>query len=89
MINLILEVSKKDKELWRFLERVKEYAEVYTLAKNRQKGCDGMGEVATLRDEFNSVLEELINYCRQKGYIVDNILLDVDNMAEELLKIRK
>ncbi len=26
--------------------------ELYLLAKQRQKGCDGMGEVATLKDEL-------------------------------------
>ncbi len=86
MINLILEVSKKDEEIGRLLERVKEYAEVYILAKNRQKGCNGMGEVATLRDEFNSVLEELIRYCRERGYIGD-VIIDIDQFAHDILKM--
>ncbi len=45
MLKPILETSKKDYKLHRLLEKAQEYAEVYLLAKKRQKGCDGMGEV--------------------------------------------
>ncbi|GAB4407659.1 MAG: hypothetical protein OHK0032_03040 [Thermodesulfovibrionales bacterium] len=48
MLKLILEASKSDEELGRLLERAKEYAEVYILAKKRQKGCDGTEPEARL-----------------------------------------
>lgn len=89
MLKLILETSKRDEELARLLDRAREYAEVYLLAKKRQKGCDGMGEVATLKDEFKSVLDEMMQYCSKKGYITNNILYDVDDMADGLIKLKE
>ncbi|MFZ3121959.1 MAG: hypothetical protein WA104_01120 [Thermodesulfovibrionales bacterium] len=39
--------SVSDAHLASLLSRVSEYAEIYLLAKQRQKGGDEMGEVAT------------------------------------------
>lgn len=89
LINTIMEKSKSDDRLAELLADAKEYAQVYVLARQRQKGCNGMGEVATLKDEFKGMLDELMNYCRQKGYIIDNILFDVDEMADEFFKDNK
>ncbi|BCB97058.1 hypothetical protein JZK55_19800 [Dissulfurispira thermophila] len=86
MLKLIIEASKKDEELSRLLERAKEYAEVYLLAKRRQKGCDGMGEMASLKDEFKGIFDELLAYCKSKGYIKDNLSYDIDVVADEVVK---
>ncbi|MBU4319618.1 MAG: hypothetical protein L6246_06200 [Thermodesulfovibrionales bacterium] len=47
MIDDILIVLKSDAQCARLLEKAQEYAEIYLLAKQRQKGGDEMGEVAT------------------------------------------
>ncbi|HBR22817.1 MAG TPA: hypothetical protein DD713_09785 [Nitrospiraceae bacterium] len=47
MIRTISDASKSDTALERLLDEVREYACVYVLARQRQKGGDEMGEVAT------------------------------------------
>lgn len=86
MIDDILKASKSDAQLVRRLEKVQEYAQVYLLAKQRQKGCDEMGEVATLKDEFSGSLEEMITYCKEKKYIPDDFTYDIERIAKEMLK---
>lgn len=86
MIDDILKASKSDAQLVRLLEKVREYAQVYLLAKQRQKGCDEMGEVATLKDEFSGSLEEMIVYCKEKKYIPDDFTYDIELITEEILK---
>lgn len=81
----ILKYSRTDTKLHKLFEHVQEYAQVYNLAKQRQKGCDGMGEVATLKDEFNSILEEITKYCKDKGYISEDIHISLDEIADEIL----
>ena len=51
MIDAILKKSVSDPHLARLAEEARDNAEVYLLAKKRQKGCDGMGEV---RSDVNS-----------------------------------
>jgi hypothetical protein len=51
-IETIQKFMRSDEELEQFFERVREYAELYLVAKQRQKGCDGMGESLSLF-EFN------------------------------------
>lgn len=46
MFNKIQQVSKSDSLLAKLFAEAKEYAQVYVLARQRQKGCDGMGELA-------------------------------------------
>jgi len=86
MIDDILKASKSDAQLVRRLEKVQEYAQVYLLAKQRQKGYDEMGEVATLKDEFSGALEEMITYCKEKKYIPDDFTYDIERIAKEMLK---
>ena len=85
MIDDILKASKSDAQLVRRLEKVREYTQVYLLAKQRQKGCDEMGEVATLKDEFIGLLEEMVSYCKERKYISDDFSYDIDLIAEKIL----
>ena len=87
-IETIQKFIQDDQHLAQLFERVQEYAELYLRAKQRQKGCDGMGEVATLKDEFIYSLNKIINYCEEKGYI-ENIIYDLDLMAMDISKIKK
>lgn len=41
------------------------------LARQRQKGCDGMGELATIKEEFRDVVDKVIQYSMKKEYIPD------------------
>ena len=77
-----------DAQLARLIERVRENAELYLLAKQRQKGCDGMGEVATLKDEFIYSLNGIIRHCKEKGYLRDDVSYDVDLIAPDICKIQ-
>ena len=89
MIDDILKASKSDAQLVRLLEKVREYTQVYLLAKQRQKGCDEMGEVATLKDEFRGVLDELIDYCKEKRYLPEDISFDINSVAKEIKRMTK
>ncbi len=46
-----------------------------------------VGEVTTLKDEFKSIVDEILKYCKNKGYMGDNISYDIDAAAEEFSKI--
>jgi len=66
------------------VERVRENAELYLIAKQRQKGCDGMGEVATLKDDFTYSLNQVIQYCKEIGYLSGDISYGTDLIAGEI-----
>jgi len=82
----IQEFVQNDTQLARLFERVREYAELYLIAKQRQKGCDGMGEVATLKDEFIYSLNGMIRYCKEKGYLTGEISYEIDQIARDICK---
>ena len=85
MIDTILKKSVSDPHLARLAEEARDNAEVYLLAKKRQKGCDGMGEAATLEEEFMNALDELIRYCIESKYLPGNINFDPDILAQEII----
>jgi len=78
---------QNDAQLARLFERVREYAELYLIAKQRQKGCDGMGEVATLKDEFIYSLNEMMQYCKEKGYLSEDISYEIDSIVRDIGEI--
>jgi hypothetical protein len=86
VIETVQKFIPNDVQLLRLLERVQEYAELYLLAKQRQKGCDGMGEVATLKDEFSYSMDRMIRHCREKGYISGDARHDTDSIAMDIVK---
>ena len=86
IIRDIRELKRDDTHLARLLDKVQEYAELYLIAKQRQKGCDGMGEVATLKDEFIYSLNEMIRYCKKKGYLSGDISYETDSIARDICK---
>lgn len=88
IIETIQQFVPSDTQLARLFERVQEYAELYLIAKQRQKGCDGMGEVATLKDEFIYSMNEMINYCKEKRYLSDDISYEIDSIAREIMRIK-
>lgn len=89
IIETIQKFVQSDAQLERLFERVREYAELYLIAKQRQKGCDGMGEVATLKDELIYLTNEMIRYCKEKRYLSGEISYEIDSIAREAGGIRK
>ena len=86
MIKSISNMAKTDEGLVRLLEKAHEYACVYVLARQRQKGCDGMGELVTMKEEFRDVVDKVIQYCKKKNYISEDLSYDIDSIADEIVK---
>jgi len=86
IIETIQEFVQNDAQLARLFERVRESVELYLIARQRQKGCDGMGEVATLKDEFIYSLNEMIRDCREKGYLSGDVSYDADLIAHNIMR---
>ncbi len=84
MMKNIIEAAKSDSRLASLIDEVREYASVYVLARRRQKGCDGMGELTTVREEFRDVVDKVIQYCKEKEYISEVIAYDIDEIANEI-----
>lgn len=87
MIKSILEASDSDGHLVRLLTDVKEYAYIYVLARQRQKGCDGFGEMTNLKEEFRDVIDKVIQYSQEKKYISEVISYDIDSIADEIERL--
>jgi len=65
------------------VEEVQEYAQLYLLAKERQKGCDGMAQFVALKEEFKDAIDKLFQYCRWK----DNLAFHVNEHDLESLAV--
>jgi len=89
IIETIQKFVQNDAQLARLFERVREYAELYLIAKQRQKGCDGMGEVATLKDEFIYSMNEMIRYCEEKGYLSEDVSYDIDSIVRDICETKQ
>lgn len=83
----VSDASKSVPELARLIEESREYACIYMLAKQRQKGCDGMGELATRKEEFRDVVDKVIQYCKEKKYISEIVPYDIDAIADEIKRL--
>jgi hypothetical protein len=79
----ISESAKSDDRFLTLLAQAREYAGIYLMAKGRRKGCDGMGELATVREEYQAAMQELTDYCKGRGYS-SAAAWDIDEAAEEL-----
>ncbi|MDA8172764.1 MAG: hypothetical protein M0Z48_13155 [Nitrospiraceae bacterium] len=86
MFGAIREVSKTDGELLKLLVDARECAEFYLLSKRRRRGCDGMGEFAMIKEEFEQALNILTTYCKEKGYVSADIQYELDSAAKDLAK---
>ncbi len=85
MINSIWKKSGSDAELLRLLKTAREFGDIYLLARKRQKGCDGMGELAMIKEEFREAVDDLINYCKGKEYLASDFQYDLDTVADTLV----
>ena len=86
MIEDLKRLAKEDTQLDTLLEEVQEHAQLYLLAKQRQKGCDEMGEVATLEAEFRWTIEKMIKYCKENNFSPLDSSDDLELLANKMLK---
>ncbi len=84
MIDALLQASKSDARLATLLDEAREFAQIYLLARDRKKGCEGTGELMTLREEFRDVLIKVVQYCSEKDYSSDLSPDDPDAVADAL-----
>ena len=84
MLTNITEIAATDNHGCSLLCKARECAEIYLLVAKRQKGCDGMGELAMIKEEFGEAVNDLITYCKSKEYLARDLEYDLDNIADEL-----
>lgn len=87
MIDTIFKAAKSDALLANLLGEAREYAQIYVLARQRQNGCDGMGELATMKEEFRDVIDKVIQYSQEKKYISEGVSYDIDSIADEVKRV--
>jgi len=85
-LNTLQQTSKTDGKLQMLLAEAREFAQVYVLARQMQKGCDGMGELATVKEEFRDVVDKVIQYSREKKYVSQDMSYDIDSVADEIVR---
>lgn len=89
MINAIISASKTDSRLAALAEDAREYAQIYLLAKQRHKGCDGTGELMTLKEEFRDVVDTMIRYCKEHDQLAGNCDYEADSFADAMVLMIK
>jgi len=84
MLETIKSASRSDSRLAALAGEAGEYAQIYLLAKQRHKGCDGAGELMTLKEEFKDSVDTMVRYCKDKGYPCGISADDLDGAARAL-----
>ena len=87
MIETIIRTSLSDNDLAALVDEAREYAQIYLLAKQRHKGCDGTGELMTLREEFKDAVDKMVRYCRENNCLSGSCAYEPDLVAEALVKM--
>jgi hypothetical protein len=85
-IEAIAQAAREDPELADLYRQTCDLATLYLFAKGRQRGCDGMGEVNNLKDEFSIAIGTMVTYCREHAIIIDIGPLATDAVLDELAK---
>lgn len=83
MLTEIARAAAADERASFLLGRARECAEIYLLVSRRQKGCDGMGELAMVREEFAEAAHDLFSYCNEET-LRDHSDEDLSRIAAEL-----
>lgn len=86
MIDTVLQASKSDARFAALFDEAREYAQIYLLAKQRHKGCEGTGELMTLREEFRDAVDKMVRYCKEKNHLPGACDYDIDALAVLLVK---
>ncbi len=82
----IIEAKKFDPELSMLYDKAAEYARLHLRAR-KTSGCNGLGEMDNLLDEFREMNYKIIRYCRRKKYIDDLAIYTIDMSDKELEKV--
>ncbi len=85
MLTNIIEIALTDDHVSSLLRKARECAELFLLVTRRKKGCDGMGELAMIKEEFKEAVDDLINYFNGKDYLANDFQYDLDNIADILI----
>jgi hypothetical protein len=89
MLTDIAEIAATDDHASSLFSKAKECAEIYLLVAKRRKGCDGMGELSMIKEEFSEAVDDLLHYCKGKAYLYKDIQYDLDSVADELIGIQQ
>ncbi len=86
LYNEILEAKKFDAELSVLCHKAAEYARLHLYAR-KISGCNSLGEIEHLLDEFRRMIFEIISYCGKKNYIDNLAIYSFDVTDKELEKL--
>jgi hypothetical protein len=86
MIDDIITASRSDVHLEMLLDKARECAHVYLLAKQTYKGFEGMGELVTLGEELKEAIDKVCRYYREQNCLSGTCGYDMDSLAKELVK---
>jgi hypothetical protein len=84
MLTGIVEIAVTDNRAFVLLCKARECAEIYLLVTRRKKGCDGMGELAMIKEEFKEAVDDLMNYRKDKECLAIDFQYDLDAVADML-----
>ena len=83
LYNEILESRRFDAELSILCDRAAEYARLHLYAR-KITGCNSLGEIENLLDEFRRMIFEIIRYCGKRNYIDNLAIYYIDVTDKEL-----
>ncbi len=86
LYNEILEATKFDAELSDLCYKAAEYARLHLYAR-KIHGCNSLGEMEHLLDEFKRMIFDVIRYCGGKNYIDSLAIYTVDITDKDLEKL--
>lgn len=86
LYNKILEAKKIDAELSILCDEAAEYARLHLYAR-KITGCNSLGEIENLLDEFRRMIFEIIRYCGERNYIDNLDIYTIDATDKELEKL--
>jgi hypothetical protein len=84
-LDAMIAASASDARLAKIMDDVFDYAQIYSLARQRQDGCAGKGELFALRAEFSEFIAQLSEYSVKQGYITSPLKEDIDHIADVIL----
>ncbi len=82
----IVEATKVDAELSILCHRAAEYARLH-LYMRKTSGCNSLGEIEHLLDEFRKKIYEIIRYCGKKGHVDNTAIYTIEMTDEELTRL--
>ena len=84
-LEAIIAASTSDARLAKIIDDVIDYAQIYSLARQRQDGCAGKGELFALRAEFLELIDLMSDYSVKQGYIISPFKDDIDRIADVIV----